>query len=215
MLAYFTASWCGACKLMARTTLANQKVLQSLSSIEHVAIDIDEKPDLAESYGVEAIPTFVMLSPGGRELTRATGYQSDEEFLQWLADGVHKVKAGAARYAQLDANLKDIDQLIASGDRNSERNAATQLFDLCSDQDVAINDAAMARLKPLADRSPVLLLDGLRHPRLATRIQIANLLRERIGDTFDFDPWNSAQARELAIATWRKKLRPSVQNAAQ
>src|SRR5690349_15645452 len=63
-LLYFTASWCGPCKLMARTTLVTPEAAGVLSNLNHVALDIDEHPDLASQYGVEAVPTLVMLSAG-------------------------------------------------------------------------------------------------------------------------------------------------------
>jgi hypothetical protein len=49
-------------------------------------------------------------------------------------------------------------------------------------------------------------LDGLIDPRLPTRIQVANVLRARLGDSFDVDPWSELVVRAVAIQKWRTRL---------
>ena len=73
VLVYFSASWCGPCKLMAQTTLTNESVLKILAGLAHVALDVDEHADIAGQHGVSAIPTFKMLTTEGEEVASATG----------------------------------------------------------------------------------------------------------------------------------------------
>ena len=45
-----------------------------------ISIDIDENPELANKYQVQAVPTFVFLDADGNEGNRITGMISKEEF---------------------------------------------------------------------------------------------------------------------------------------
>jgi thiol-disulfide isomerase/thioredoxin len=57
VIAWFTASWCGPCKMIAPSV---GKMATAESSIEFIQIDIDEHPALADAIGIQAVPTFVM-----------------------------------------------------------------------------------------------------------------------------------------------------------
>jgi thioredoxin-like negative regulator of GroEL len=206
MLVYFTASWCGPCKLMARTTLTNEVVVQTLGSLIHVVLDVDEHPKLAEQHGVRAVPTFQMLSPAGDSVAATTGYQDANRFLQWLTNSVNEVKEATARQQQVAEKLTAADQSLRAADAGSLKQAAEDLIDLCATVDGTSQKSVGDRLAELAARDPALLLDGLNHPRLAARIQVANLLRARLGDSFDVDPWSDAATRQKAVAQWRTKL---------
>lgn len=204
-LLYFTASWCGPCKLMARTTLAAPEVTNALSNLNHVALDIDEHPDLASQYGVEAVPTMIILS-AGHEATRTTGYQPVDGFLEWLTNGIAEANAVAARLTRDKTALAEVDQLLASSAANSTRLAAAKLFDLCAEHETTVATAAAGRLSSLAARDPVSVLDGLNDSRLAVRIQAANVLHDALGNKFDVDPWCDAASRLKAANVWRAKL---------
>ena len=205
-LVFFTASWCGPCKLMSRVTLADARVQQGIAGIEHVAVDIDAHPDLASKYGVNAVPTFVMLSAGEDEVERTTGYEATGDFMQWLTAGVAEAQDVMIRKAVAKKDLGDVDQLLVSTGSDSLQEAAVKLFDLCDERDAAIVKEAAERLKAIASRAPSVLLDGLDDARLATRIQVANVLGAKIGDLFDVDPWSDAATREKKIRAWRQQL---------
>jgi thioredoxin-like negative regulator of GroEL len=204
-LLYFTASWCGPCKLMTRIILSDPVVRQSLSNVDHVAVDIDEHSDLASKYGIEAVPTFILLS-AGQEVDRSTGFRPVDGFLEWLTNGVEEVQAAVIRLTLAKSELAQADQLLAATDTNSNRLAAPELFDLCAERDGTLVQAAARRLKTLAARDSGAVLDGLNDPRLATRIQVANVLRASIGDAFDVDPWSDTATRQKDVNTWHQKL---------
>ena len=206
VLLYFTASWCGPCKLMARTTLTNEAVVQTLCGLIHVALDVDEHPKLAEQHGVRAVPTFQMLSPDGDTVATATGYQEANRFLTWLTNSLSEVKESAARQKQIAERLAAADRSLRDASPESLRKAATELLALCAGSDGATQKSVQERLAGLAARDPALVLDGLNHPRLAVRIHVANLLRAQFGDAFDVDPWSDAATRQKAVAQWRAKL---------
>lgn len=46
----------------------------------------------------------------------------------------------------------------------------------------------------------------MKHPALMARIRVANLLREKLGDGFNIDPWEKAEGRQAGIQAWKEKL---------
>ena len=206
VLAYFTASWCGPCKMMTRTTLTNETVLQALNNFSHVAVDIDDHQELAKGYDVRAVPTFHILTPAGDKVSTTTGYQDAARFLTWLTNGVSEAKETVTRRKESEEKLAGIDQLLRQTDLESLKKAAAETIDLCAERENSVVEAASERLVALAKRNPALLLDGLNHPRLAARIQVANAMRTQLGESFDVDPWSDTTARQQAINRWRDKL---------
>lgn len=73
----FTASWCGPCKMLAKT-------LEDIDTqIPIEVIDIDENQDLAMNYGIRGVPTLVMLD-GDVEVKRLVGMKMKNELSEWL-----------------------------------------------------------------------------------------------------------------------------------
>jgi thioredoxin 1 len=69
----FYADWCGPCRTMA-------PVLDDLASdwqgrAHVVQVNVDESPELAGRYGVEAVPTFIVLRDG-RAAHKLVGVQT-------------------------------------------------------------------------------------------------------------------------------------------
>jgi thiol:disulfide interchange protein len=69
VFAYFTASWCGPCQKLKSTTWADKDVDAALRDYVPARIDIDRNPDLADKYGVRAVPTFVVMGADGAAKT--------------------------------------------------------------------------------------------------------------------------------------------------
>ncbi|KAI3722368.1 hypothetical protein L2E82_33404 [Cichorium intybus] len=74
MVVDFSASWCGPCKML-------EPFIRSLASkyqeIDFIKIDVDELQDVAQQFGVQAMPTLVLLKQG-KEVGRVIGAKSNE-----------------------------------------------------------------------------------------------------------------------------------------
>lgn len=73
----FTASWCGPCKAM-------KPMLQEFDPTSVIIYDVDQHTELAKSYGVSAVPTFVVLDSNGKEVDRLIGSQPKSKFEFYL-----------------------------------------------------------------------------------------------------------------------------------
>ena len=61
MVLYFTAAWCGPCKMF-------KPVVEQVSAETGVSInyiDVDQQADLAAQYGISSVPT-ILVEKGGR-----------------------------------------------------------------------------------------------------------------------------------------------------
>jgi thiol-disulfide isomerase/thioredoxin len=67
----FHAEWCGPCRQVRG---AVKELIRNGYPVK--AIDIDKQGDVATRYGVDAVPTFVVVDADGRELARTSGVQS-------------------------------------------------------------------------------------------------------------------------------------------
>lgn len=75
----FTASWCGPCKMLAKT-------LEEVNTIIPIeVIDIDDQQDLAVEYGVRGVPTLIMLDENV-EVKRLVGTNPQKTLESWLND---------------------------------------------------------------------------------------------------------------------------------
>lgn len=80
----FTASWCGPCKSMDRTTWIDEDVVAWIGA-HGVAISLDADANRADAdrLRVSALPTVVVFR-GGAEYERRTGYIDGPGMLAWL-----------------------------------------------------------------------------------------------------------------------------------
>ncbi|KAK5778440.1 thioredoxin TRX2 PWA37_000306 [Arxiozyma heterogenica] len=66
----FFATWCGPCKMIA--PMIEKFAEQYAEQATFLKVDVDQVPDLAQKYGVSAMPTLVFFK-NGSELTRVVG----------------------------------------------------------------------------------------------------------------------------------------------
>ncbi|CAN6297422.1 unnamed protein product, partial [Urochloa humidicola] len=74
MVIDFSASWCGPCRFIEP---AFKEMASRYTDVVFVKIDVDELSDVARTWKVEAMPTFV-LARGGKEVSRVVGAKKDE-----------------------------------------------------------------------------------------------------------------------------------------
>ncbi|XP_020212029.1 thioredoxin H2 isoform X2 [Cajanus cajan] len=70
----FTATWCGPCRFISP---AFSQMSEKYTDVDFVKIDVDKLPDVAREYGVQAMPTFLLLKKG-TEVDRVVGAKQDE-----------------------------------------------------------------------------------------------------------------------------------------
>jgi thioredoxin len=75
------ADWCGPCRAIA-PLLENLAELHS-GKIKFLKVNIDEEPDVAELYGVEAVPTLLFFQ-NGKLIDRVAGIPPMPSFLAKL-----------------------------------------------------------------------------------------------------------------------------------
>ncbi len=81
----FWAGWCGPCRMMA--PIFEEAATELEGKVTFVKVDVDQNPDLAAQYRVQAIPTLVMLS-GGEEKARFMGVLPKQKLLSAIEQNI-------------------------------------------------------------------------------------------------------------------------------
>ena len=76
----FWATWCGPCMMVSPIL---SEIAAERDDITVGKVNVDEQPGLADSYGIESIPT-IMLVKNGRVVSSSVGYQPKEKLLEIL-----------------------------------------------------------------------------------------------------------------------------------
>ncbi len=80
----FFADWCGPCKMLAPVL---EDVSLQYPDIKFVKVNVDEKMDLAERFGIMSIPT-VYLFKDGEVIAKTGGYQDLTGICRFIDDAL-------------------------------------------------------------------------------------------------------------------------------
>lgn len=206
VLIQFTAPWCPYCRQMEGKTFEDPVVAGALGQFERVAVNIDQNAALAAQHAVHGIPAFVMLDPEGDEVAKTTGFMDAGAFNKWLAESTTNLTVSTAQKEEFQSQSREMETALASVDPAMRVKGLDMALDWCDRREKLYRGFGLEKLEALTKAEPQLLLDGLKHPGLMARIRVANLLREKLGEEFDIDPWEKAGVREAAVQAWKAKL---------
>jgi thioredoxin-like negative regulator of GroEL len=87
ILVDFWAKWCGWCKKLDHTTYVDPAVTRLAEGFVALKVNAEGAPhevEFAARYDVATLPTIAILSPGGRLVSRVSGYQGPGRFPRTL-----------------------------------------------------------------------------------------------------------------------------------
>jgi len=82
VLVDFYSPSCGPCHVMH--PVLDRLARRRIGEIMVVKIDVDQYPELSHGFGIQAVPTFVIVFKGV-ERARTSGALSEENFSLWVA----------------------------------------------------------------------------------------------------------------------------------
>ncbi len=80
VLVDFWAAWCGPCKMLAPVI---EEIAAEADGFKVGKVNVDDEEDLAREYGIQSIPTLIVLE-NGEEKSRSLGVAPKEQILKLL-----------------------------------------------------------------------------------------------------------------------------------
>lgn len=82
----FYADWCEPCKA-ANPTI--EKLSQEITDVDFFKVDIDKTPELSKIFGIQGIPSFVIITPESQVATKV-GWETEETFKKFVINSITK-----------------------------------------------------------------------------------------------------------------------------
>ena len=79
MIVDFSATWCPPCRQLK--PIFEKLAEEFRGRINFVTIDVDENPELSQSYGVQSIPMMIFLNKDGQIQNTIVGFQDRDQLL--------------------------------------------------------------------------------------------------------------------------------------
>ena len=76
----FWASWCGPCRMLSPVI---DEIAEETPALKVGKVNVDDEPELAAAFGVQSIPTVVIIKDGEiQEIS--VGYKPKDEIIELL-----------------------------------------------------------------------------------------------------------------------------------
>jgi len=82
VLADFYSPTCGPCHVMH--PVLDRLARRRAGEVTVIKVNVDQYPELAQGFGIQAVPTFIIVFKG-QERARTSGALSEENFSLWVA----------------------------------------------------------------------------------------------------------------------------------
>ena len=76
----FWAEWCGPCRMMSPVI---DEIADEVSDVKVCKVNVDEASDLASMFGIESIPTLIVIK-NGQTVNKSIGLISKEQVLSLI-----------------------------------------------------------------------------------------------------------------------------------
>jgi thiol-disulfide isomerase/thioredoxin len=129
------AEWCGPCKNMDKTVFPDDSVQLILKTRYVLAkINGDDPVDgdtLRKQFHIKAYPTYIVLTPTGRERKRHVGFYPKSPFIQWLVDstGVPILQWQELDKVMMEASLQKRRVMVLVLNSSQEIESANSMFE--------------------------------------------------------------------------------------
>lgn len=82
----FYADWCGPCKMMDERVYPDRNVIAQSQNWVTVKVNGEKRPDVMQSYGLNAYPTLVFAHSNGQPIKVIEGYHDAPEMVQQMQE---------------------------------------------------------------------------------------------------------------------------------
>lgn len=80
----FYAEWCGPCKRLEADCFGTPEFAALAKKVVFLRIDVDKQESVSRKYGIEAMPTQMILDQNGNVINKTVGYANRSTFFNWI-----------------------------------------------------------------------------------------------------------------------------------